>query len=372
MTPYTKAIGVVLFCLQLAIAAGAQLPRGFLRGGDVSEIPQVEDAGGKYYLDGQAMDPFQLMKKEGWNFVRFRVWNHPFDGYCDKDHTLALAKRAAALGFKISIDFHYSDWWADPGKQNKPAVWKDLPFDQLTKALHDFTKDVVSALVRQGTPPYMVQIGNEITAGMLWPDGHVTSSDPGQWHKLGALIQAGIDGVHDAENGHKILTMIHLDRGGDNKGATWWFDNLAKQGVNFDLIGLSYYPYWHGHLDALQANLIDLANRYRKPIYVVETGYAWTSVTNRGGNGGFNQRLEEGYPATPEGQAGFLSRVEQIILQTPHGLGKGLLYWAPAWIPTPKNPQGWGNLALFDFKGNALPGVAAMGGKWKPTAGAPR
>jgi arabinogalactan endo-1,4-beta-galactosidase len=356
----------MLFVFSLAFGTvTAQLPKGFLRGGDVSEIAQVEDAGGKYFLDGKQMDPFALLKKEGWNFVRFRVWNHPREGYCDKDHTLALARRAAKLGFKISIDFHYSDWWADPGKQPKPAAWQGLSFVDLTKAVHDFTKDVVSALVQQGTSPYMVQVGNEITGGMIWPDGRVNSDNPRQWANLSALVQAGIDGVHDAQGRKKILTMIHLDRGGDNKGAIWWFDHLAKQNVKFDTIGLSYYPLWHGHLAQLEANLDDLANRYHKDVYVVETGYPWTTDVSEGGNRNFSNpdKLEAGYAATPMGVAQFLTKVEQIIADVPQGHGKGLLYWAPMWISGPKQRSGWGNLALFDFKGNALPGVAAIGGK---------
>jgi arabinogalactan endo-1,4-beta-galactosidase len=350
----------------LLSSAIAQLPASFLRGGDVSEIPQVEDAGGKFYIGGKATDPFVLLKRSGWNFVRFRVWNHPRDGYCDKDHTLALALRAAKLGFKISIDFHYADWWADPGHQPKPASWKALSFNDLTKAVHDYTQDVVSALVAQGTPPLMVQVGNEITAGMIWPDGKVDSDKPEQWKNLAALVRAGVAGVHDGEGKNKILTMIHLDRGGDNGGATWWFDHLAKEGVQFDLIGLSYYPFWHGHLDQLASNLSSLAARYKKDVYVVETGYPWTTdVAGRGSERVFADpsKLESGYPATPVGEAEFLRRVEQIIRSVPGGRGKGLLYWAPTWITAPKARSPYDNLALFDFDGNALPAVAALGGK---------
>ena len=345
------------------MAALAQAPTEFLRGGDVSEIPEVEAEGGTYSYQGKKQDPFDLMKAAGWNFVRFRVWNEPKDGYCDKAHTLALAKRAHAKGMKISIDFHYSDWWADPGKQNKPKAWKDLPFEDLVKAVREYTKDVIGALVAQGTPPYMVQIGNEIVGGMLWPDGRANSNDPEQWKRLGRLVEAGVKGVRDAEGKDRILTMIHLDRGADNKVSVWWFDHFLKTGVDFDTIGQSYYPWWHGTLDQLKANLDDLAKRYKKDIYIVETAYPWCWDTAPGPHVYNGPKLEEGYAATPEGQAKFLKKVEEIVRAVPDGRGKGILYWAPLWISTPKRHSHYHNLAVFDGEGKALPAVDVLGGK---------
>lgn len=336
----------------------------FLRGGDVSEIPEVEAAGARYSYHGRRGDPFAILRRAGWNFVRFRIWNAPKAGYCDKAHTLAMARRAKAQGMKISLDFHYSDWWADPGKQFKPAAWKDLPFDRLAKAVHDYTEDVVAAMVAQGTRPYMVQIGNEITSGMLWPDGKLNGDDPKQWANLAALIDAGIRGVHDAEGGRPILTMIHLDRGGDVKGATWWFDHLKAYDVPFDAIGLSYYPFWHGSLVAMRNTVDELARRYGKDVYIVETGYPWTLNSEEHGQGHvFNQSrgILPGYPPTKEGQAEFLVRVNDIVRHVPGGHGKGVLYWAPTWISGPRQASPYDNLALFDEQGAALPAVDALG-----------
>lgn len=354
---------ITLLLALAAMSAFAQLPGSFLRGGDVSEIPEVEASGAKYAIRGKVDDVFAILQKEGWNFVRFRVWNQPRGGWCDKEHTLALARRAKAHGMKISLDFHYSDWWADPGKQNKPAAWKNLAFDDLAKAVYDYTKDVVAAMVAQGTPPIMVQPGNEIVGGMLWPDGKVDSDSPEQWARLAKLLDAGIRAVHDAQGKNRIQTMIHLDRGGDNKTAVWWFDHLKASGVQFDLIGLSYYPWWHGHLDAIQANVNDLEKRYGKDTYIVETGYPWEIEAWSGAHVYNGPKLEAGYPATPEGQAAFLRKVIQIIREIPNGHGKGLLYWAPTWI-SPKDRHGaYDNLAVFDHDGNALPAAAALGGK---------
>lgn len=341
-----------------------QLPPAFLHGGDVSEIPEVEAAGGVYSYGGKPADPFAIMHDASWNFVRFRIWNHPRDGYCDKEHTLAMAVRARAQGLKISLDFHYSDWWADPGKQTKPAAWRDLPFDRLVQATYDYTKDVVSAMVAQGTPPIMVQVGNEIIGGMLWPEGHLDGENPTKWSHLAKLLDAGFRAVHDAQGPNRILTMIHLDRGGDNKAAVWWFDHILKEKVQFDAIGLSYYPYWHGDLSHLKSNLDDLARRYRKDLYVVETGYPWAIDKRTAASQhlqGSARGLLPDYPPTPEGQSRYLKKLIEIVRQVPGGRGKGLLYWAPTWISPGKKPTTYDNMAMFDYQGNALPSFDTMG-----------
>ncbi len=167
------------------------------------------------------------------------------------------------------MDFHYSDNWADPGKQIKPAAWKDYDFEQLKKAVYDHTFDVCSSLVAQGTPPDMVQVGNEINAGMLWPDGDYEHMD-----NLAALLKEGYQAVKDCSSSTPV--MLHIAEGGDNDLARWWFDNMAQREVPFDVIGISYYPYWHGSLGQLQSNLNDISARYDKDVIVVETAYAFT------------------------------------------------------------------------------------------------
>ncbi len=299
-------LNAIVAVLALGLAGYCRAQDPFLHGGDVSEIPEVEANGGHYSYHGKSEDPFVIMKEAGWNFVRFRIWNDPSHtgghGYCDKAHTLEMAKRAAAQGLKISIDFHYSDWWADPSKQWAPDAWKNLKFDDSVKALYDYTKDVVGSLVAQGTPPYMVQCGNEILSGMCWPFAKLNGEDPEPWNHLGKLLKAGFQAVHDAAGPNHIITMIHLDRGGDNKGARWWFDHINKESVQFDTIGLSYYPFYHGTLESMTANIDDLARRYNKDIYIAETAYPWMIGTWPDAKKG----LIEAYPATPEGQAAYL------------------------------------------------------------------
>lgn len=362
----TYRLMALSYAVGLSALGFCQLPSSFLRGGDVSEIPEVEAAGGHYSYHGKQEDPFVIMREAGWNFVRFRVWNAPRGGWCDKEHTLALAKRAAEQRLKISLDFHYSDWWADPGKQNKPAAWKNLPFDKLVQAVYDYTKDVVLAMIAQGTPPYMVQVGNEIIGGMLWPDGRVSGNDAEKWKPLITLLDAGFRAVHDAQGRNHIQTMIHLDRGGDNKAAVWWFDNALKGGLKFDTIGLSYYPNWHGSLENMQANVNDLAERYKKDVYIVETGYPWVLDARTRAMGhviGDSRGLLAGYPATVEGQNQFLAKVIDILRHVPRGRGKGILYWAPTWISPGKRATTYDNVALFNYDGEALPSFDTLGGK---------
>ncbi len=218
-------------------------------------------------------------------------------------------------------------------------------------------------MVAQETPPIMVQPGNEILGGMLWPDGRVDSDSPEQWGKLAKLLDAGFRAVHDAQGKNRIQTMIHLDRGGDNKRAVWWFDHINATGVKYDLIGLSYYPFWHGHLEDMRQNVNDLAKRYGKDIYIVETGYPWVIEKGSGERVYNGPKLEEGFPATAEGQAGFLKRVIEIVRDIPGGHGKGILYWAPTWISPKGKHAPYNNMAVFDYDGNALPSAAAIGGR---------
>jgi arabinogalactan endo-1,4-beta-galactosidase len=355
----------VLCVLPILLIPAFARGQSFLAGGDVSDIPQVEGAGGKYFYHGKQQDPFAIMREAGWNLVRFRIWNNPKDGLCDKEYTLKLARRAHAQGLKISLDFHYSDWWADPGKQYAPAAWKELSPSEMERALYRYTRDMVEAMNRQGTPPYMVQVGNEILSGMCWPVGKLDGDKPGPWHNLAGLLKAGFRAVHDGSGGHPIITMIHLDRGGDNAGARWWFDHIMREGVDFDAIGLSYYPFWQGSLEAARSNLDDLAERYHKDLYVVETAYPWTESSTRHQEGVLNDGRKAtlpGFPVSPEGQARFLLRLKSIIADVPGGHGKGLLYWAPTWISAPGQKTPYANLATFDYSGAALPAVDALAG----------
>lgn len=335
------------------------------RGADISFLPKIEDHGGVYTDGGLPGDLFDILADHGVNLIRLRLWHTPAEGYCDLDDILAMAQRAQAAGMDLLLDFHYSDTWADPAHQTKPAAWAALPFAALVDSVRARTRDVLAALIAQGTPPVMVQLGNEITPGMLWDDGRVGGSfnTSEQWAQLAQLLGAACDGVSDAfAPDPEPLIMIHSDRGGDNGGCQWFFGNLLGQGVEFDLIGLSYYPWWHGTLADLEANLDDLAVRYGKDIVLAEVAYPWTLgwFDDTHNPVGLPEHLLPGYPDTPAGQRAFLETIFSMIADVPDGRGRGVVYWAPEWITTPTFGSGWENVALFDETGEVLPGLEAF------------
>ena len=330
-------------------------------GVDISSLKKSEDMGGTYRdSDGTEGDALQILKRHGLNFARLRIWVDPADGYHGKEEILGMASRLKSLGIRFLVDFHYSDNWADPGKQFKPAGWSDYPFGQLQQALYDHTLDVCKSLVAQGTPPDMVQVGNEINAGMLWPDGDYKHLD-----NLAALLKAGYQAVKDCSPSTPV--MLHIAEGGDNDLARWWFDNMTRRDVPFDVIGISYYPFWHGTLAQLQQNLNDISVRYASDVIVVETAYAFTdqeddflpNILNR-------DMVIPGYPFTPEGQRAMLRDVMAIVRAVPNGRGLGVFYWDATWTAVPGNGwdstdpgsgNAWENQALFDFDNRVLPAL---------------
>lgn len=333
-------------------------------GVDVSSLKKSEDLGGIYkYADGTEADALQILKGHGVNYARLRVWVNPADGYHDKNEILVMALRFKSLGIKLLVDFHYSDNWADPGKQNKPAAWKDLDFEQLKQAVYNHTFDVCSGLSNQGTPADMVQVGNEIQNGMLWPDG-----DAKHFDNLADLIKEGYRAVKDCSSATKV--MLHIADGGDNKLARWWFDNITCREVPFDVIGISFYPFWHGSLAELQHNLNDISARYEKDVVVVETAYAFTEKDADGHpNIARSEMAVEGYPFTPEGQHAMLRDVMSVVRDVPGGRGIGIFYWEPTWTAVkgngwnPEDPESgneWENQALFDYDNRALPALNAF------------
>lgn len=240
-------------------------------GADISFLPQLEERGLKFSDNGVEKDAVQILKENGFNYIRLRLFVNPEHdsgysrkkGFCDLKHTIAMAKRIKAAGMKFLLDFHYSDTWADPEKQFKPSAWKGQNFDQLKNTVFTYSRDVIKAMKEAGVSPDMAQIGNEINHGMIWPEGHINNLD-----SLAQLIYAGIQGVKAVDP--SITIMIHIALGGQNEESRFFFDNMIMRGVPFDVIGLSYYPRWHNTLAELGYNLDDLARRYNKDVIVVE------------------------------------------------------------------------------------------------------
>lgn len=345
----------------------------FVKGMDVSMIKELEYHGAKYYLNGKKEDLFVLLKKCDVNMIRIRIWPDPYDkagksyggGENDLCTTLEIAKRTVENGMDFMLDFHYSDFWADPAKQVKPKAWEKLQGTELETAVYLHTVDTLKALKNRGCVPAMVQVGNEITKGFLWPNGHIDNPKG-----MAQLLEAGIRGVREECPAAKIV--LHLDFGTDNKMFRQWFDAVAPYQLDFDIIGMSYYPHWNGGLNLLLDNMNDVSKRYQKEVLVAETSIGYTLDT-LGCNGivyGCEQEKETGYEASPAGQEAFLRDLYTTVRKVENGKGIGIFYWEPAWLPIPeckwasergciymKDKMAAGNAmanqALFDAEGNA-------------------
>jgi arabinogalactan endo-1,4-beta-galactosidase len=349
-----------------------------IHGADVSSLDKSEDFGGVYRdARGRRGDALDILHDQGLDWIRLRTWVDPADGYHDTAELLRMARRAKREGLRVLVDFHYSDFWADPGKQWTPAAWEALSFDALQQTFAAYTRDTMRALVRQGTPPDMVQLGNEINPGLLWDYAATwtgcSSADDGMggtatvchtenWDDLARLLTTGYHAVKSVSPRTKV--MLHLAEGGDNGTFRWWFDNVTTRGVPFDVIGASYYGYWHGTFAELQANLDDVTARYGKDVAVVETAYPFTLAgeDQEGQIIDLESELVAGYPATPEGQADWLRDIQTVVRAVPRALGT--FWWEATWtaVPgngwSPRNPasgNGWENQALFGFDDRLLP-----------------
>lgn len=366
------------------LIAPADVPASFIKGVDISILPEVEKLGGVYYQDGQEKDALEIFRDHGVNYVRMRVWLDPKDeqgvpyggGQVTLDDAIAVGERAKALGMSYLLDLHYSDFWTDPAKQFKPKAWKELPFDSLVKEVYNYTFNVLAEHRKAGIMPNMIQIGNELNSGMLWPEGKNWGGDGNEFDRLAALLNAGVQAVKDSyHEDEPVKIMLHLAEAGKNETFRWWFDEITKRNVPFDVIGMSYYPFWHGPMSAVKTNMDDIASRYGKPVMIVETSYAYTSENGDAlGNSFDGLTPAEGYPVSVEGQAKYLKDIMELVASVPNGLGQGLFYWEPSWLPVPgvtwatkegmkyiddewAEGNSWDNQALFDFKGNMLPSM---------------
>jgi arabinogalactan endo-1,4-beta-galactosidase len=347
----------ILAATMLGLATLALTVRAeFIKGGDLSLLQYIQDHGVEYKETNQVKDPLLIFKDHGCNTVRLRLFVAPNgkEGQVNSlSYTLRLAKRVKDAGLKLMLDFHYSDGWADPGHQIIPAEWKELSHAQLVDRVFSYTRETMAAFAREECMPDMVAVGNEISNGMMWPDGGLLS-DSAKLDHLADLLKAGVRGVRESDPKSVVRVMIHIDKGGDKKACLWFYDNLQSRGVSFDVIGLSYYPFWHGTLADLKGNLASLSQTYKKDIIVVETGYdTW---------GGPQGKLP--FPITPEGQKAFLEELIRVVAATPDGHGQGVVYWAPEWIMGGKwkasSSGAWESRALFDNSGNMRPAMNAF------------
>ena len=334
---------VLLACLFIA---GILRASDFAFGADLSFLKQAEDRGFVFKDGTNAMPGLQIFKNHGYNWIRLRIFVEPVSTNLPNDlkYTMAMAQDAKKLGYKFLLDFHYANSWADPGKQPTPVAWTNLTHEARTKKVFEHTRDTIAAFRDAGILPDMVQVGNEVTSGFLWPDGRL----PDHWDRFANLISAAIQGV-DAGRGDapRPSIMIHIDQGGNQETTRWFFDNLKSRGIAFDIIGQSYYPWWQGSLDDLRHNLQFMSKTYRKDIVVVETAYDWRTGEQFGSK-------KKPFPETPEGQRDFLQALGKVVFETPDSRCIGLFWW---------EPMAAGDIAsraLFDDQHNALPAIDAF------------
>jgi arabinogalactan endo-1,4-beta-galactosidase len=350
-----KGLNSSILAVTLAFAVQAGEPPAFLTGGDISALPKLESLGAVYKDNGQPGDALRIMRNHGCSCFRVRLFVNPTMKEVvvqDLPYAVRLGQRIKATGASLLLDLHYSDTWADPGKQTKPAAWTNLAFNALEKQVESYTAEVMKAFQAARCLPDLVQVGNEITPGILWPDGKI-GSPAGGWDKFAALLKAGIRGVRKPlAASDRVQILLHADCGGNAQKTRWFFDALRERQVAFDLIGLSYYPWWHGGLDKLRENLAQTAQLYGKPIIVVETAYPWRT---------HDEKKNMNWPMTPQGQEQFLRELVETVKALPNGLGRGVIWWYPESVKTPGLTV-WkgGDVALFDAEGNALPALGAF------------
>jgi len=356
-------------------------------GVDVSTYLEELDHGAKYFDGGVEIDPLERFRVNGVDFMRIRVWNDPYGengepylaGSCDMENYIRLAKLAKSKGYGLLMDLHYSDFWADPGKQFIPKAWQGLGIDDLTDAVYAFTSECIRAAVAADVAPQLVQIGNEITNGMLWALGKLENEagERGNYENFCRLVDAGCRACRELLPETKII--LHLERSNDKAVYQEFFGKMEEAGIDYDIIGASYYPYWHGTPDELFSNL-NACRRFGKEIMIMELGYGFTTEaysldgeakrlvidSERAYVPGFTEK----YPLTPEGQARF---VEDLLALARENGVDGVFYWEPLWLPGEgicwASPEGqkyigeegkstaneWANQCLFDYSGQILP-----------------
>ncbi|MCZ8168145.1 MAG: arabinogalactan endo-beta-1,4-galactanase [Flavobacterium sp.] len=321
----------------------------FYRATDASFIPLIESEGTVYKNNGVAEDPIITLKNAGCNAIRIRLWHNPADGHSGFNEVKTFAQRIKQAGLKVWITVHYSDTWADPGHQTKPAAWQSMDFNSLKNAVISYTTQIVNEI-----QPDIIQIGNETNDGMLWPEGRLSTQE----NQYLQLVNAACGAVRSANPATKI--MLHF---AGLTGADWYFGKVAQ--VDYDYIGLSYYPIWHGKsLVDVQNKMNTLGNLHNKKVMLAETSYPFTLGFDDFTNNvvGLNNQLIPGFDATPNGQRGFFSAIKNMVNQSPVGIG--FCYWGAEWVafrgPTATNGSSWENQALWDFDQNALPAMSVF------------
>lgn len=353
---------------------------------DASTYLEELEHGAKYYDNGREIDPLDAFINNGVNYMRIRLWNDPkspngepyLAGNCDIENYVKLGRLCKSKGYKLLLDFHYSDFWADPGKQMIPKAWSDYGIDEMCEAVYSFTKECLETTVREGVAPDMIQVGNEITNGILWPVGKLEiDGKRGNYENFCRLIKAGCSACREVIPEAKLV--LHLERSNDKTVYQEFYTEMKRAEVDYDIIGASYYPYWHGTPDEMLDNL-NACRHFGKEIMIMELGFGFTDKGYM--LDGEEKRLvidaeravvpgvTDKFPLTPDGQAEY---IRHIIAKAKENCIDGVFYWEPLWLPGEgicwaseagqayiheegkSTSNEWANQCLFDYEGNKLP-----------------
>lgn len=320
----------------------------FIRAADMSYLPLIESENTVYYNStNQPENALTTLKNAGCNTIRIRLWKNPSDGHSGFAEVKNFAQRVKQAGMKVWLTVHYSDTWADPGQQTTPAEWQNLSFSALKTAVANYTSSIITEI-----QPDIIQIGNEINSGFLWPKGNLIEQES-QCLELLSTASATI-------RAQSPTTKIMIHYAGIGSGATWFFNKMNT--VDYDYIGLSYYPIWHGKsLNDVKSSINSLGQTHTKKVVLAEIAYPFTLGWNDWTNNimGLENQLIADYPATPAGQKNYLLAVKSLIKETTNGIG--FAYWGTEWIAFRGNEStigsSWENQALWDFDNKALPAM---------------
>ena len=344
------------------------LPADFILGMDASCVPSLEAGGVKYYdHEGNEKDVYRILSENGVNYIRVRVWNAPFDangngyggGNCDIDNAIEIGKRATQYGMKLLVNFHYSDFWADPGKQMVPKAWKNMSFEEKTEALYQYTKECLKKLVDAGVDVGMVQIGNETNGAMCGENSNAL----GGWQRIMQMMSAGAKAVREVCP--NALVAVHFTNPEKLTSYDSYAKNLDYYGVDYDVFASSYYPFWHGTLDNLAQVLNKISNTYGKKVMVAETSYAYTAQDSDffGNTVGDGSGIVKDNPFTQQGQANLVRNVIDTVVNKMTS-GIGVFYWEGTWISAggasweensalwEKNGSGWASSYAAEYDPN--------------------
>jgi arabinogalactan endo-1,4-beta-galactosidase len=358
MKKYLSIFGLLfLFLLQISCSdkenesTTVYVDPNFVRAADLSYLPEIEAAGIKFNNGTATEDMLTTLKNAGCNTVRIRLWKNPKTGHSTLAEVKALAARAKAAGLKVWLSVHYSDTWADPGNQAIPVEWAALSYVDLKTAVKEYTATVMTEI-----NPDIIQIGNEINGGILFPYGDINK----ELAQCLSLLKTASDAVRAKSTTTKI--MIHY-AGIDGAKTDWFFDKMKV--IDYDYIGLSYYPVWHGtDLSVVKTTVNALGKKYSKKVLIAETAYPFTLLWNDWTNNivGQEDQLVSGYPATPEGQKNFVLAIRKILQESQYGFG--FAYWGGEWVAfkgtTSTSGSSFENQAFYDFNNKVLPVISAF------------